>query len=60
MGVASVASIKWNALQEEVQKRDFEREEPNELMEKMTRGIREATFRKTIKMKERKIGWKKW
>lgn len=46
--------------QEEVQKMDFEREEPNELMEEMTRGIRKATLRKTIEIEERKIGWTKW
>lgn len=45
--------------QEEVEKKFFEGREPNELMEEMTRKIREAIRKKVTKIEGMKMGWKK-
>lgn len=46
--------------QEEIEKIQVEKEEPNELMEELTTEIKGATCKKVIRMESRKIGWKKW
>lgn len=45
--------------QEEVEKKFFESREPNELMEELTRKIREAIRKKVTKIEGKKMGWKK-
>lgn len=46
--------------QEEIEKIQLEKEEPNELMEELTTEIKGATRKKVIRMESRKIGWKNW
>lgn len=46
--------------QEEIEKIQVEKEEPNELMEELTTEIKGATCKKVIRMESRKIRWKKW
>lgn len=38
----------------------FEKEEPNDLMEEMAQKINSAILKRTMRINERKIGWKKW
>lgn len=46
--------------QEEIKKKKFEKEKPNELMEEIAKEIKKAILKKTTKIEEKKIRWKKW